>query len=132
VAHDVDGTAINGNGSILVEGDITIWGSIINNTSDSRLKKDVTEVSNALGLVSQIRPVYYNWIDETHNSYNPGHKEMGFIAQELETVVPELVRTTDKELNGNANIKTISYEHMVSLLVGAIKELKAEIEDLKK
>ena len=99
-------------------------------TSDGRLKIDVVEVSSALETVSHIRPVFYNWID-ARPTINPGYKELGFIAQELEAVVPSVVRTeyTNAELPDK---KTVAYDRLVALLVASVKELSAEIAELKR
>ena len=54
-------------------------------------------------------------------------KEIGFIAQEVEKIIPELV----KEDNGDDKYKSISYGNVTALLVEAIKELRQEVKDLK-
>ena len=108
-------------------GDITALS--FTTSSDARLKKDVVEVSSALSIVSQIRPVFYNWIDE-RPTVNPGHKELGFIAQELEAVMPNVVATSATA--DFPDQKRVAYDRLVSLLVGAVKELKAEVDALKR
>jgi hypothetical protein len=113
--------------ALLLTGDITAQS--FTSASDARLKKDVVEVSSALSIVSQIRPVFYNWVDE-RPTVNPGHKELGFIAQELEAVIPNVVATSATgELPDQ---KRVAYDRLVSLLVGAVKELKAEVDALKR
>jgi hypothetical protein len=97
-------------------------------TSDVRLKIDIAEVSNALEMVSELHPVFYNWADG-RPTLNPGHKELGFLAQEIEAVLPNVVRTlTNGEVE---NQKVVAYDRVVSLLVAAVKELKAEIDAIK-
>ncbi len=98
-------------------------------TSDIRLKKDIAEVSNALELVNNLHPVLYNWIDE-RPTINPGHKELGFLAQEVEAVMPNVVRTVGAA-DGLEDKKIVAYDRLVALLVGAVKELKAEVDALK-
>jgi hypothetical protein len=95
--------------------------------SDARLKKDVETVENAMSTISQIRPVFYNWIDTNRQPVNPGHREIGFIAQELEEVLPNVVKTGNDEMN----TKHVAYDRLVSLLVGAVKELSSDISTLK-
>jgi hypothetical protein len=112
--------------ALKLSGDITA--ASFTTTSDARLKTDVVEVSNALEMVDQIRPVYYNWVDE-RPTINPGHKEIGFIAQELEAVLPNVVATVSTETY--ADQKRVAYDRLVSLLIGAVKELKAEVVSLK-
>ena len=100
-------------------------------TSDMRLKTDVTTLSNALETVSQIRPVFYNW-NNGQSTLNPGHKELGFLAQELEAVLPNVVSTTSDDLIFEGGKKAVAYDRLVALLIGAVQELKAEVEELKK
>ena len=57
-----------------------------------------------------------------------GRTSMGVIAQEIEKIIPEVVR----EDNSEDKIKSVAYGNMVGVLIEAIKELKSEIEELKK
>lgn len=88
--------------------------------SDITLKDNITNIDNALDKVNSIRGVTYDRIDQDNV------RHAGVIAQEVEKVLPEVVQTND---NG---IKSVAYGNMVGLLIEAIKELKAEIEELKK
>ena len=119
--------------SLQVSTDVTALGSVFANafitTSDVRLKKDIAEVSNALEMVNELHPVLYNWVDE-RPTINPGHKELGFLAQEVEAVIPNIVRTTQGD--GLDDKKVVAYDRLVALLVGAVKELKAEVDALKR
>ena len=95
----------------------TSWES----SSDIRLKKDIISLTNILPKLNNITPVSFDWIDE-----NKGNKrQIGLIAQEVEKEFPELVTTDD---NG---YKAMDYPKMTSILLGAVKELKAENENLK-
>jgi len=94
-------------------------------TSDARLKKDVVEVVDALAKVKALRPVEYNWISSAN--LNPSCKELGFIAQEVEEVVPAVVATGD---DADAT-KRVAYDRLTSLLVAAVKEQSAVIEALQ-
>ena len=99
-------------------------------TSDERLKKYVKNIPNALDKVSQINGVNFQWrkTDEEvkQNVHSFEGKDVGVIAQEIEKVLPEVVITRD---NG---YKAVKYEKIIPLLIESIKELKAEIEELKK
>lgn len=99
-------------------------------TSDERLKKYVKNIPNALDKVSQINGVTFQWKktdDETkQNVHSFEGKDVGVIAQEIEKVLPEVVITRD---NG---YKAVKYEKIIPLLIESVKELKAEIEELKK
>ena len=90
-------------------------------TSDERAKKDITVIENALDKVSTLRGVEFEY-KET------GIRSTGLIAQEVEKVLPEAVFVTDDD----TGMKGVRYQITVGLLVEAIKELKAEIEELKK
>ncbi len=91
--------------------------------SDIRLKKNVEEINNALSLVKNMRGVSYNWrSDEYPEMKFSDSKQIGFVAQELEKFVPELVSTDDK------GYKAVSYEKVSPILVEAIKDQQKMIE----
>jgi hypothetical protein len=100
----------------------------INETSDARLKKDINQISNALDNVLQMRGVTYNWRkDEYPDKGLEEGLQYGLIAQELEAIIPELVKTED-----NAEAwKSIEYSHLVPVLIEAIKELHTDLEEQK-
>ena len=110
------------NGAVTSSNNITAY-------SDIRLKKDVKTIENALDKVSKLRGVEY-----TRKSNDV--REIGVIAQEVKEIVPELVtiQENDNSINddGLKNIHTMKYQNTVGLLIEAIKDLKAEIEELKK
>lgn len=95
----------------------TISATNFNTTSDKNIKENIETFENALDVVSQLRGVRFNW-KETH------YPSIGVIAQELEEVLPELVTNTDP--------KTVNYNGIIGVLIEAIKELQAEIQELKK
>ena len=101
-------------GSILATGDITAF-------SDINLKENIEVIPNALDKVSQIRGVTFIRKDLDDKS-----RKSGVIAQEVEKVLPEVVTTTED------GTKTVAYGNLVGLLIESIKELKAEVEELKK
>ena len=90
--------------------------------SDERLKQNVVTIDNALNKVNQLRGVYYNRTD-----INTEANQIGLIAQETESVVPEVVHTANDELG----TKSISYGQLNALLVEAIKEQQTIIDNLK-
>jgi hypothetical protein len=102
-------------------GNLSIGGTLTQN-SDETLKKDIVSLKDSLSVVSKLRGVNYFWKDENRET----SKQVGFIAQEVEKVLPEVVHTNEE------GIKSLAYQNMVPVLVEAIKELKAEIEELKK
>ena len=94
-------------------------------TSDERLKDNITPIEDALDKVLQVQGIEFDWIEKEGVHGNEGH-DVGVIAQEIEKVLPEVVTTRD---NG---YKAVKYEKIIPLLVEAIKELQAEVQELKK
>jgi hypothetical protein len=96
-------------------------------TSDIRFKENVKPIENALEKINQIGGYTFDWkTDEELVSLHgfKGH-DIGVIAQEIESILPEVVTTRD---NG---YKAVKYEKIVPLLIQAIKELKEEVDSLK-
>jgi hypothetical protein len=91
-----------------------------NATSDISLKENICTFENAMDVVASLRGVRFTWKKN-------GIKTVGLIAQEVEKVLPELIGT-----NADTGLKSVSYANMVAVLIEAVKELKAEIEELKK
>ena len=124
-----DGTLVsfrkdnNQRGSISISGSTTSY----NTSSDYRLKENVVDMTGALDRVEQLQPKRFNFISDTETTVD------GFIAHEVQSVIPEAI-TGEKDAvddEGNAEYQGIDQSKIVPLLVGAIKELKAEIETLK-
>ncbi len=88
--------------------------------SDARLKRDVTTLSNALAVVSQLRGVSYRWKDSGEAHGRDDRVHLGFIAQEIGAVLPEVVK------QGGDGYYTVSYMEIVPVLAEAIHELGAE------
>ena len=99
------------------------------NPSDERLKENVTDLTGSLDKIKQLRGVNFTWKDSNRGVGN----NIGFIAQEVESVIPEVVGdgglpSTD---DGQSPMKNVSYEHIVPHLVEAIKELEARVKELE-
>ena len=96
-------------------------------SSDYRLKENVKPIQNAIDRVLKINAVTYNWKD-TNNEIGEG-----FIAHELQDIVPLAVSGQKDAINEDGSIKVqgIDYGKLTPLLVAAIQELKAEIDLLK-
>ena len=110
-------------GDFHADGDVVAFSSTT--ASDSRLKTDISTINDALGTVGKLRGVSYKWLRN-------GQKDIGVIAQEVEEVVPEVVKTkTTLGLDGEEEMKTVDYGKLVGVLINAINELKAEVEELK-
>jgi len=98
-------------GTIRATGDVIAY-------SDVRVKENIKTIDNSLEKVSKLRGVEFNKIGDNE-------KSIGVIAQEIEKVIPEVVKEDDK------GMKSVAYGNISGLLIEAIKELKAEIEELK-
>jgi hypothetical protein len=88
--------------------------------SDERIKTNIKTIENALDKVILLRGVEYNDI-----RIEPERKKIGLIAQEVELIIPEVVRTGDDGLKG------IEYQNLVGLLIEAIKDQQKQINELK-
>lgn len=133
ISH-VSGTASGGvycnfgyNGSSI--GSITQSGTTAvayNTSSDYRLKENITPMTGALATVAQLKPVTYTWKAD-------GSSGQGFIAHELQAVVPDCV-TGEKDAvdaDGNPVYQGIDTSFLVATLTAAIQELKAELDTVK-
>jgi hypothetical protein len=99
--------------------------------SDERLKEDITTITGATAKVKQLRGVTHTWKESMQNPDNLNGVYLGLIAQEVETVVPEVVHTakvTDAEPDA---WKSVDYAKLVPLLIETIKELEARITTLE-
>ena len=95
-------------------------------SSDYRLKDNVIPMQNALATVAKLKPVTYKWKSD-------GSDGQGFIAHELQAVIPDCV-TGEKDAldsNGNPKYQGIDTSFLVATLTAAIQELKAEFDEYK-
>jgi hypothetical protein len=90
-------------------------------TSDFRMKKNIHDLPYGLKEVMQMKPVSYNWKDNT------GGNKIGLIAQEVRKIIPEVVVGDESKENLGMN-----YAEMIPVLINAIKEQQKQIDDLKK
>jgi hypothetical protein len=145
--HGATRIQIDANGSVLVDG-----GSV-GTVSDSRVKKDIEDLSDGLSIVKQLRPVkfkykgnteYYNGDDKTYH---------GFIADEVKAIAPQYITEVtnkiyddeydgsnivdfdeelkDKKFTSVDDFKTMSQTDLIPMLVKAIQELEARITALE-
>jgi hypothetical protein len=93
------------------------------NTSDARLKENITNLNHGLKSILELRPVSYNWIDDTLKQ-----TKLGLIAQEAEKVIPEVVHKpqTSDDYYG------LNYADLVPVLIKTAQELHVKIEALEK
>lgn len=97
------------------------------NLSDERYKKDIQPIENALAKILSLNGVTFNW-DKSNTDMNlDDANHIGLIAQEVEKVLPQAVTTG----NDDNEIKSVAYTDIVPVLIEAIKEQQAQIEELK-
>jgi hypothetical protein len=110
-------------GVIIASNNIIAYGS----PSDIRLKENIKPLENSLEKVMRMRGVEYDWKEGTdeYETTKLRH-DIGFIAQEIEDVVPDLVRA------GEDGYLAVRDRGIPALLLEAIKELKAELDETKK
>jgi hypothetical protein len=101
-------------------GNFTATGTVTG-YSDKRLKTNIQKIDNALAKVEQLNGYTFDRIDR-----EGGPRQTGVIAQEVLEVLPEAV------LGSEDTTYSVAYGNMMGLMIEAIKELKAEIEELKK
>ena len=108
-----------------VVGNVYITGDYLRLT-DTKAKTDVRPIVNALDKVDGLRGVTYDLQGEiAEKMEGSAGRQVGFLAQEVEQVLPEAVKTM------NDGYKAVDYSRLTALLVEAVKELKAENEDLR-
>lgn len=93
------------------------WGC----SSDARLKNHVAPLAYGLAEVARLKPVFFEWKN------NPGKRQVGFLAQEVKGVLPELVG----EASDTSKTLGVAYASMAPVLVKAIQELKADNDNLR-
>jgi hypothetical protein len=107
--------------SLFESGNMTILGTLTQN-SDARLKKNISPLQNSLKKILSLGGYHYSWIDATRDN----SLQTGLLAQQVETQMPELIKTNDE------GIKSVNYNGLIPYLVEAIKELKQANDVLKK
>ena len=101
-------------GAFYATGNITAY-------SDRRVKENIVQIDSALEKVNKLEGVYYNRTDDESKT-----KEIGFIAQDVNEVVPELVTYAE-----DVDQYGVKYQNATALLVEAVKELTQQVNDLK-
>jgi hypothetical protein len=106
-------------GTWTVKGDVIAYGS----PSDKRLKENIKPIESALDKVSKLQGVTFDWKES--DSILDIKEDIGFIAQDVQKVIPELVRENED------GMLSMRHQGIAPILLEAIKELKSEIEELK-
>jgi hypothetical protein len=141
---DGDGYIVNGALGVNVtpnatDGRIDASNDIVAFSSDRRLKTSIQLIDSPLKKIQSLSGFTYNWNNLANRlvGYDTASRYVGVYAQDVQAVLPEAVKLapfdndgTDSSISGE-NYLTVQYEKIVPLLIEAIKELKAEIEELK-
>jgi len=109
-------TGLDITGNITATGDVTAQN--VNSLSDATLKTNVEPIENAGAVIDALEGKGYDWVDGSGHSY-------GMIAQEVEKIIPEAVKT---DANG---IKSVNYQMVIPFLVETVKELRQDIAEIK-
>jgi hypothetical protein len=107
-------------GNLIVTGDIAGFGTI----SDERLKTNVMSISGttALDTVNSLRPVTFNWRDDIFNKEHAGTSDSGFIAQEVEPIIPHAIGNY-RDITTENVYKNMRHERIIPYLTAAIQAL---------
>jgi hypothetical protein len=126
------GTAASG-----TAGEIRATNNITAYYSDARLKDFSGKIDNAMDKVGALNGYYFTENEAAKDlGYDNDDRQVGVSAQEVQSVLPEVVspapiNDAPEHADKNLDYITVSYEKIVPLLIEAIKELKAEIDELK-
>jgi hypothetical protein len=94
-------------------------------SSDRNLKTNITQIKNSLSKILQLNGVEFDFIESANSGYLGVH-QIGLIAQDVKEIIPEVV---GENVDGNLGV---SYQHLVALLVEAVKEQQEQINELKR
>jgi len=123
----IDDDGMDVTGAIVATGNISGFGTI----SDKNLKENVETLENSLETVMKMRPVSFKW-KEGINNERAGTQDDGFIAQEMEEVIPTVVEEIKGSWwSGQSTYKKINYHKLTTYLAGGMQEQQKEIEALK-
>ncbi len=140
------GTAATGNYAVQTNGDINVNGfgyytGGILVASDKNIKQNIDKITTPLDIIEKLQPVRFNY----NNSYAPqlnvdNGNNYGFIAQEVEQVIPELVKqikvhgridSTGTAMDSTATLKTLNYVGLIPFAIGGIQELNAKQREMQ-
>ena len=143
------GMGLQVSGETYLDGSLTVSGSVLGSgpyvdVSDKRFKKNIQRMdsANVLDKLRQLDGVSYELdlsdVNEHHRlglggrvgNDNTGERQIGFIAQEVEEIFPELVSSTSTDYYGEGDFKGLQYSRFVPLLVEGLKQLTEEVREL--
>ena len=116
-------------GDLHIEGDVLAFSTTV---SDKKFKNNINQIKSGLEKVKKLRGVEFDW----NATSRKGTRDIGVIAQEVEEVIPEVVREkvpcVGEFCENTEKYKTVDYSKLVPVLIEAIKDLSEEVEELKK
>jgi len=125
---NVDARLFN-NGEWHADGDVVAFSTSI---SDEKFKDQVEPVTNATETCKKLQGVEYTW----NATGRKGKRDLGFIAQEVEKVLPNIVHqktlAVGEWADNPMDAKTVDYEKLTAVLIEAVKEQQEQINELKK
>lgn len=125
VGSSTEEMRLESDGDLHLERDVIAYSTTV---SDIRLKDDVVTIDNALDKVCKLRGVEYTW----NKGGRKDKRDLGVIAQEVEKVLPEIVKEKKMPLMDDSDTvyKTVDYEKLSAVLIEAVKEQQAQIDEL--
>jgi hypothetical protein len=120
----------SGCGSIVLQSSSTSY----NTSSDYRLKENEVEISNGLERLNKLKTYRFNWKSENDEDGKPTRTVDGLFAHEVAEIIPEAVigEKDAVDSNGKMKIQSMDYSKVVPLLIKAVQELSAKVEELEK
>jgi len=109
-------------GDFHADGDVIAFSTTV--ASDNRLKENVKVIDNPLEKLEQLKGVTFDWVNRDNK------KSGGVIAQELQKVLPDLVKEVDS-LNKDDKFLAVDYNGVIALLIEAVKELNEKCNNCK-
>lgn len=112
------GVPLNANNDYYLDANLVVDGEVIS-LSDVNFKENIISIdtSKSIEVIKGLRPVYYNMIGDDA-------RKVGFIAQEVQEILPEVVYDADSVLH-------LSYGNMIAVLTGALQDALTRIEELE-
>ena len=114
---------LESDGDLHVDGNVVAYSTTV---SDIRLKKDIAPIEDAVTKVQQLNGCTFTYLKDDR-------KSAGLIAQDVEKVLPSAVIEDEAVFHGEEGeiYKTVQYDQVIGLLVEAVKELSAKVEELE-
>ncbi|MBL7700768.1 MAG: tail fiber domain-containing protein [Ferruginibacter sp.] len=111
------------NESFYIQGTGNAWlAGTLTQASDARLKTNIHQITNPLQKIKQLNGYTYNWINDQQDN----ETQMGVLAQEVQKIYPDLVKT-----NANGNL-SVNYSGLIPVLIEAVKEQQKQLDEQRK